>query len=119
MLPPEEAYTYFCKCCTLVIGTSRGQSQMDALNRWCPNCMRWENDTPPQDMHWLCNDWRVLRVSEMETNHINHSIRRIWTVDGWRGQYMELLIRELERRQDNAGSGRVDGLGAGGGQAAT
>jgi hypothetical protein len=40
----------------------------------------------------------------METQHIRHSVAKIWREGGkWRGRYMAPLLQELERRIKDTG----------------
>jgi hypothetical protein len=49
---------------------------------------------------WRCKDGRVLRLREMETDHIKNSIRMIeCSKRGWRVRYLAALKLELDIRR--------------------
>lgn len=58
-----------------------------------------------QDKVWITRDGRMLLVSQMETRHILNCIAMIERKRNWRRRYLErlyleLLIREIEGRDD-------------------
>ncbi len=56
------------------------------------------------DPLWETKSGRSIKVSAMETSHLNNSLAMILTRPDWRPGYAKLLIEELERRRNKAGA---------------
>jgi hypothetical protein len=48
---------------------------------------------------WICRDGRRMRIQEMETSHLLNSVAMIRRRNGWRWEYLDLLLKELKRRE--------------------
>jgi len=51
------------------------------------------------DLIWITKEGERLRISDMETRHINNCVAKILrSKRGWRREYLDRLLLELEIR---------------------
>ena len=61
--------------------------------------MKKLGDIDEVQLVWVTANGREMTISEMDTTHIKNSINKILASGGvWRGEFLEPLERELERR---------------------
>ena len=61
--------------------------------------MKKLGDIDEVELVWVTANGRKMTISEMDTTHIKNSINKILASGGvWRGEFLEPLERELERR---------------------
>lgn len=47
---------------------------------------------------WVARDGSAYHISKMKTSHIKNCIRMIQRSNGWRKQYLSVLLKELKSR---------------------
>lgn len=55
-------------------------------------CQIWD------EPRWMSNDLRDIPVSQMETQHLIHSLNKIARKDNWRTDWIPVLGKELDKR---------------------
>jgi hypothetical protein len=51
---------------------------------------------------WLCKDGRIIAIEDMDTSHLTNCVAKIRRSSrGWRKQYLEPMVAELESRAQN------------------